>query len=92
MPDLLEQQGFMDDFIKKSVMMVDSATYAYTKGMIEYLQTIGEDPREYEVVIGHDQNYTEAEDGFKITQRIRVMKRSEVAALPVSGPDDGETE
>jgi hypothetical protein len=74
-------------YTHKVTDLVDGAAYAYVVKMLEHIKSVGADPADYEVVIGHDTTpqYIEKEDGttIRVSQHIRLERRKDLENLPV---------
>ena len=74
-------------YARKVTELVDGAAYAYVTKMLDHIKSIGADPADYEVVIGHDTapQYIEKEDGttIKVSQHIRLERRKDIENLPI---------
>lgn len=68
-------------YAHKLAQVTDGAAYAYVKGQLAWLEEHGLDPTEYEVIFVRDEYPQTTEDGMKITQRIRLVKTSQVAGI-----------
>lgn len=76
--NLHNQNEAIKGFMRHNATLFDSATIGYVKGQLDNIRERGEDPRDYEVIICFDENPKHTKDGLRITQRLRVVKVSEL--------------
>lgn len=77
------QNTITTKYAKQAAELLDGAAYAYVTQQLEHLKSIGADPSEYEVVFARDEYPKYTDDGMKVTQRIRLVKRENIENLPV---------
>jgi hypothetical protein len=74
---------------KRAADLVDGAAYAYVTQQLEEIKKRGLNPGDYEVVFAGDEfpQYIEDKDGtqLKVTRRIRLERRKDLANLPILG-------
>lgn len=86
--NLASQRKLINDMVKQKAVLLDSATHAFVEKQFDAVLAAGLDPTEYEVIFASDEYPKFTEDGLKIIQRIRLVKKDSISNLSAIGESE----